>query len=491
MGLPAENQIVSFNDLKKRRRTLYFAFAFLSIVLIFLAIFQVGYLGFLIPALLLIAAYSKNLKWVDMLKVYFAILFLVPIASYELFGGLFIDIEPNRVFAALLLAIWLPLLLVDPTVKIRRTGLEGPLFLLAVSLMISMVINMDSYSYSELTRAIKSILLFASYIFVFYLVVSVLRNYGEIEAMVKWLVFLAIFISLFGIAERFTDYNLFKRLHEFLPFLKQKFSGQQEEIKMMRGALRISGPADHPISLAALLAMFMPLIFFFFNKSKYLLKKCWYGAGLAVTLIAALFTVSATALVGIITALGSQLFTNPRKGLGFFLAIALFILCSSLIFYNDYEHLAERISYDYLVQNEIGNEHGRLVDYPRVWQELLQRPLFGRGFGTFDPKESRGHFALILDNQYLGFLIEIGLIGTLCFIWFFFSLIKKLGTLAVRSNGSQSLLAGTLLSSVVAFVVMCFTFDTFGFPQVVYAFFILAGLGTALALSDERRERGL
>ncbi len=57
----------------------------------------------------------------------------------------------------------------------------------------------------------------------------------------------------------------------------------------------------------------------------------------------------------------------------------------------------------------------RLDSYPIAWSFIARDPLFGRGTGTFLPEY------WILDNQYLGSLIEIGFVGLACMLLLFFS----------------------------------------------------------------------
>ena len=60
---------------------------------------------------------------------------------YTLAGGLPFQLEPYRVFVALLLVGWIVSLLCDSRVKIRRTGFEGPLGLILFSITGSLLLN--------------------------------------------------------------------------------------------------------------------------------------------------------------------------------------------------------------------------------------------------------------------------------------------------------------------------------------------------------------
>ncbi|MHB8841318.1 MAG: O-antigen ligase family protein [Candidatus Aquicultor sp.] len=476
MGAQTNGYITTNNNQERERKLIYGLFIVLSGVLVALAVYGMGYLGLLVPATFLAVAYSKRMKWETPLKVYLAILFLVPKAPYKMLGGLPIELDPSRLFLVLILFLWVSMLLVNPALKIRKTGIEAPLFGLFAILVISVAVNLDSFSYQEVPSALKAILLFVIYIFIFYLLTSIVRDYPATKSLARWLVSLTIFISVFAIIERFTGYNPFKHIHEFLPFLNVDMTEATKE--MTRGELRVSGPADHPIALAALLTMFLPLLLYFFYQAESLLKKSWYALGIIATLTAAFFTISATALVGVIVVILSQLFLNPRRGLTLLIIVVIFALCAGMFFGANFKELTDRVSYKHIVSSEVGNNEGRLTDYPRVLQKFAEKPLFGMGFGTFDPERY-----FYLDNQYLGFIVETGVVGILAFLWLLYSLIKSFRGFALKAEPGVGELVSSLLSSVLVFAAVCFTFDTFGFADVVYAFFIIAGLGSALVIS--------
>ncbi len=68
------------------------------------------------------------------------------------------------------------------------------------------------------------------------------------------------------------------------------------------------------------------------------------------------------------------------------------------------------IRYLFLHMFEDDSYEGRRQDYSVVGRFIKERPLFGRGFGTFLPERY-----VYLDNQYLGLLIELGIVGMLAF----------------------------------------------------------------------------
>ncbi|WP_375422885.1 O-antigen ligase family protein [uncultured Friedmanniella sp.] len=102
-------------------------------------------------------------------------------------------------------------------------------------------------------------------------------------------------------------------------------------------------------------------------------------------------------------------------------------------------------------------------------------PILGRGFGTFLPKY------WILDNGYLGLLVEGGLVGLAGLL-----VLVLAGLASARAARTQlpelfdQQLAQGVLASVASGAAGLAFFDTFGFPQSAGCFFIVLGLAAAL-----------
>ena len=111
--------------------------------------------------------------------------------------------------------------------------------------------------------------------------------------------------------------------------------------------------------------------------------------------------------------------------------------------------------------------------------------MLGQGFATrqtgFDNPLRN---APILDNQWLGLLLEIGILGIGGWAALFVGSARRLGRLARRRAGPDGWLAAGLAASIVGFGVAMFTFDAFAFIQVSFVFWILISLTASLLLSD-------
>lgn len=126
---------------------------------------------------------------------------------------------------------------------------------------------------------------------------------------------------------------------------------------------------------------------------------------------------------------------------------------------------------------------GRTEDYEIVFPMIYDRPLMGRGLGTFLPERH-----IVLDNQVLYTLVSVGIIGLIGFLGLFFAGMGLARSIRRRARAAEDRhLSQALCASIAAGLVASFTFDAFGFVQFRSVFCVLLGLVGALwRLSDAR-----
>jgi O-antigen ligase len=124
---------------------------------------------------------------------------------------------------------------------------------------------------------------------------------------------------------------------------------------------------------------------------------------------------------------------------------------------------------------------GRIADLGPALDEWKRQPLLGQGFGTrvVDPI-TLGPRANILDNQWLGTLLELGVVGFFGWIWFFARVVRRCGREAKEDDSARGWLLVSIAAGVAAYAVGMLTFDAFSFIQVTFLLFILVGLASAL-----------
>jgi O-antigen ligase len=106
----------------------------------------------------------------------------------------------------------------------------------------------------------------------------------------------------------------------------------------------------------------------------------------------------------------------------------------------------------------------------------LEHPWAGRGFATFLPRYR------ILDNQYLGLMVETGLVGVAALLVLLITAIA-VATRIRRATAVPAVasLATALTATVAVAALACATFDAFGFPQVASVLFFAIGAIAALS----------
>jgi hypothetical protein len=162
--------------------------------------------------------YRTLLAWQSLLLILLAVILLVPIRRYTLGSALPFQLEPYRLLIAFIVAGWLVSLLVDPRVRLRRSGFEGPLALAALATFGSDLANMSRFEALS-SYVLKSLSFFASFLLVFYFVVSVTRTTRQVERLLAALTAGGAILGIFALIESRTNYNAFDHLASVVPVL--------------------------------------------------------------------------------------------------------------------------------------------------------------------------------------------------------------------------------------------------------------------------------
>lgn len=101
---------------------------------------------------------------------------------------------------------------------------------------------------------------------------------------------------------------------------------------------------------------------------------------------------------------------------------------------------------------------------------ISESPILGRGLGTFLPAYR------ILDNQYLGLLIEIGFVGTVAFLGVLVTAMATAWRGRSREAGLHRDLGPALLAAVVGGSLLTAFFDAFSFPQACGLLMLTCGM---------------
>lgn len=425
--------------------------------------------------------HERMFRWHVLVGAVVGVVLFVPIKRYELPGQLPFDLELYRITIAAVLALWLSSLLVDADVSSRPTGFGGPLALFAVAIAGSILTNVGRIQSLDVSSDVaKKMLFFSSFYLLVFLVVSIIRDVDAIHMVLKTLVAGTTIVAMFGLVERRTGYNAFDHLQDVAPFLR--FEGGEGDIGRA-GRLRVYGSAQHPIALAMLFAMVLPLGVYL----GHLTRRWWWWLATAMILLAVFATVSRTGVIALaaVAAIFVWLRRSEMKKLWPFVIPVLLAV-----------HIATPGAIGGLRQAffpsaglvEDQTVYGGRLSAERLGPQIeiiKGQPLFGQGFGTRLPDGPRQN-ARVLDNEWLGTASEVGLVGVFALAWLFVRFIGRLGREAQRDLSARGWLLVALASGAAAFAVGMFTYDAFSFIQVTFVLFIMLGLGMAVLKSDER-----
>jgi hypothetical protein len=362
------------------------------------------------------------LSWRTLVGLLVLVILFIPIRRYSLPAALPFELEPYRLYVVLIAAAWIGALLVEP-MRVRRTGLEAPIFAFVV----------------------------------------------------------AVGLPVAAIVESRTGFNPFDHLSRVAPFLQESGERLSDRLNDRAGRLRAYGSAQHSIALGAALAMLFPFaVYLGYRRHK---RRWWLCAGLLG--LGALATVSRTAALMLVVEAITLVILKPAVArrlwpLALPFLVVMHVAMPGTIgafkssFFPEGGLIAEQKS----GAGTYGS--GRIADLGPGLKEWSATPLVGQGYGTritvrADPKVN----APILDNQWLALLLETGVVGVAAMGWILVRTVRRTGRRARRDDSDEAWLMAAFTASIGAFAIGMFTYDTFSFIQVTFLLFLLLGLVSA------------
>jgi polysaccharide biosynthesis protein PslJ len=397
----------------------------------------------------------------------------VPIRRYRFPGDLPFELEPYRVLVASIVAFWILSLLSDSRVRLRPSGFDGPLFLMLVAVLGSVAVNVARYRAYE-SNVLKAITFFLSFLLVFYFVVSVIRTRASMNALIKVLVGGGAVVALLAVVEARAGFSPFTRLDSVFPIL-EPVSGDTAIDR--GGATRALGPAEHPIALSAALVMLVPLAIYLVRMA----GARWWLAFTAL-LLGVLATASRTGIVMLIVVAVVFLALRPRETKRLWPLLVPLVVLTHFAVPGTLGSLKQAfLPEGGLIQQQQSGEFGcdssgRLADIGPTLEEVSRKPFFGYGYGTrvTTGKDSN---ACVLDNQWLGTLVDVGLVGALAWLWLFLAVLRRLGRVAREDRSRNGWLLVAVTASITAYAVGMATYDALGFTQVTLLLFVVLAVG--------------
>jgi polysaccharide biosynthesis protein PslJ len=414
-----------------------------------------------------------HIAWNGVLAVFLLVILFIPIRRYRFPGDLPFELEPYRLLVALIVAFWILSLLSDSRVRLRPSGFDGPLLLILVAGLTSVAVNTARYSAYE-SNVLKAITFFLSFLLVFYFVVSVVRTRASLNSLIKVLVSGGAVVALLAVVEARAGFSPFTRLESVFPFLEPVSSVTALD---RGGATRALGPAEHPIALGAALVMLVPLAIYLVRTA----GARWWLAFMAL-LVGVLATVSRTGIVMLIVVAVVFLALRPRETRRFWPLLVPLLVVTHLAVPGTIGSIKDAfLPEGGLIQQQKSTEFGcdssgRLADIGPTLDEVSRKPFFGYGYGTRIPTGTDSN-ACVLDNQWLGTLVDVGVIGAVAWLWLFLAVLRRLGRVARQDQSRNGWLLVAVTASITAYAVGMATYDALSFIQVTLLLFVVLALG--------------
>ena len=265
---------------------------------------------------------------------------------------------------------------------------------------------------------LKGMTLFLSFVIFFYFIASVVTSVSGVVALTKFIVSGGAIVAAFAVVEQRTGFNVFDHVRTVLPFLQ--FEGAAGLSRY--GLIRATGSADHPIALGVLLALCLPLGLALARSRSIL-----WAVPTVVTLVGMMATVSRTPIMAVAASVVVFLWLRPRDMrplLPLVIPMAILIkivapgsigMVKGLFFPSGGTQAL--IAQQSTVAADPTLISGRANFWPRL-VDGMRRPILGQGVGTRQTGESNPlRNAPILDNQWLGTFLDVGLVGLFAWLW--------------------------------------------------------------------------
>jgi len=412
---------------------------------------------------------TRVLPW--FIASFIGMLYLIPFDATAIPISLPVDSRLDRLALIALAAAWLIAAFADaPSApRMRRSPMDYLLVLVTAVFAVSLALNLPTLAQNyELALALKKLSLLGSYTLFFY-IVSTSVHAREVSAFVSWILLLASFTALGILVEYRTGANYFYGWTQSL--LPGLHVGQPPTSVEAFERRAIVGPTHHGLAACTLLGLALP-----FAVVRMMSRRGWervaYAAMIVLLIAGGLATQRKTAVMLPLVALLVLIAVRPRA-IARFWPMALVVAVATQI---SAPGAISGIRYQLRTALTSDSTSGRTNDYAAVLPDIKADFLFGRGFGSYDPKKYR-----ILDNQLLDMVIEVGVIGALAWILMILGSALAVRALVRGPDVEAADIGVAVMAAAAVFLTSNVLYDAFSFRHAPYAFMLVAALGVTTA----------
>lgn len=405
-----------------------------------------------------------------LLCCYCAVLFILP--SHLVVAAIPLALAPSMLIGVGLGVLWLCAQLLS------TVGMAKGRSLVRTALFLFVLSQLATYGYAtygwlpsdELNATDRSVVTILAVAVVGIMACDSLRGPARIDKLLRVILYGCVFVAVIGLIQFFVGVDPTHYL--VLPGLREV--GDVETLLERSIFRRPSGTAGHPIEYGVVCAIAAPLAAHYAFRATDHGRRTWpWWLCLLAVSVGAMVSLSRSAILGLFAAALVLLPTwPPKRQLQSIVAAILFtglmrLFVPGLI--GTLFSLFDNLSGDPSIQH-------RTEDYARASVQIALHPWLGKGFGTYLPDKYGP-----LDNQYLGSLVETGIVGLAALI--FVLAAGAYAAIQVRRAAKDPVLrdlAQTLLASLSVIMVADATYDAFGFIMATGMCFLLVGVCGAL-----------
>jgi O-antigen ligase len=302
-----------------------------------------------------------------------------------------------------------------------------------------------------------------------------IKDRQALDALARRLVFWMTILGLIGLYQFVTKSSL-DNFFNLLPGFRR---GIEPSLAYRGGFVRIEGTADSPIEFGVVLAACLPLAVHFAMQAPRA-KRVWRWIVVAIFALAIPLSLSRGGIVGLAIAF-VVMFIGWRARQR--IAAVVVAVLSAVALHAVVPRLLGTVEGYFKNAGQDSSVIHRQQDLQRSEYLLRSSLWFGRGIGTFIPQEvtPANQPLYSLDNQYLGSLIETGVVGlTGVILLMLIGFCSALGVRRRSTDASTRELALALAASSLVIAFGFYVLDVFSFTIVSGVMFVLLGLTGAL-----------
>jgi hypothetical protein len=418
--------------------------------------------------------------WTTMMFVLTAVVLFIPIRRYALPIPIGFALEPYRLLIAGLIAALAISVMLRGSAGWKPVVWGWPIAIFLWTAFFSIMVNSVALTQSGfIGGGFSNIFQLAFLLSTIVLVRQMLSTQKITLLLLNLIVFGGAVIGVLAFFERVTRRNVFLLLGNFLPL--QILRDDAESLRA--GGNRAYASAQHPIALAVLFCMIVPIAIYLMKYSVWpafqFTRILVYGGAVGAMMVGMLSAVSRTGVVALGVMFLFILLLRPRLA-GLLVVIGLPIgVVIGLILPQLVESMVLSL---FDVEGVIASQttsvglagQGRLADLPEAFAQFTSAPLAGTGIASRIVVGEEAN-SQILDNQWLGSLLDTGAIGMVGMIALFVWPIIQLVRFSFRPGVPErrAFLTLAIATSTVAYTTSMFFHDSFAFMQTLLVLGIL------------------